>query len=367
MGKPATGTRYSSGGPNRIELQMERPRPSPSPSANAQLVALRRFAVAITILNVLGHTVLGFEQAWMHPIVALAAAYGTELLLLGVGNVISRRRPLIPNKVQDLITFLLPAHISGLAVAMLLYPNKNFVVIAFAAAVAIGSKAVLRAPDGTGRFRHFLNPSNFGITTTLLLFPWVGIVPPYHFTENVPLEWWWVLPLVITCTGSLLNYKLTRRHPLILGWLSGFVAQALARSWHQDIRLDDTILPAALAPMTGVAFILFTFYMVTDPKTTPEDPRAQVIFGMGVAVVYGLLVASRGIFAMFFALTVVCFLRGFWLWATALYRELQQVAEPLRKRLSFAKVEDAGPGLAIDPLATGTGPAAETETRSTPS
>jgi enediyne biosynthesis protein E5 len=342
-------------------------RPNPSTPANPQLVALRRFAVAITVLNVLGHSVLGFEQAWMHPVVALAAAYGTELLLLGVGNFLSRRRPLIPTKVKDLITFLLPAHISGLAVAMLLYPNKNFVVIAFAAAVAVGSKAVFRAPDGAGRSRHFLNPSNFGITTTLLLFPWVGVVPPYHFTENVPLELWWVLPLVMTCTGSLLNYKLTRRHPLILGWLGGFAVQALARSWHQDVRLDDTTFPAALAPMTGVAFILFTFYMVTDPKTTPEGPRAQVIFGAGVAVIYGWLVASRGVFAMFFALTTVCFLRGCWLWTAALCRELKQVAVPLRKRRLSAKMEEAEPGLGIiEPLVTGPAQAADAKTSAPP-
>ena len=34
--------------------------------------------------------------------------------------------------------------------------------------------------------RHFMNPSNFGITVTLLAFSWVNIAPPYHFTENVP-------------------------------------------------------------------------------------------------------------------------------------------------------------------------------------
>ncbi|HBL25338.1 MAG TPA: enediyne biosynthesis protein UnbU, partial [Acidobacteria bacterium] len=32
-----------------------------------RLTALRRFAIAITTLNVLGHTVLGFEQAWATP------------------------------------------------------------------------------------------------------------------------------------------------------------------------------------------------------------------------------------------------------------------------------------------------------------
>ena len=46
-----------------------------------RLPALRRFAFAITLLNVAGHTVLGFEQAWATPLLALAVAYGTELLL----------------------------------------------------------------------------------------------------------------------------------------------------------------------------------------------------------------------------------------------------------------------------------------------
>ena len=46
-----------------------------------RLAGLRRFAVAITALNLLGHTVLGFEAAYAYPLVALATGYGTELLL----------------------------------------------------------------------------------------------------------------------------------------------------------------------------------------------------------------------------------------------------------------------------------------------
>src|SRR5262245_8551014 len=131
------------------------------------LTALKRFAIAITVLNMLGHTVLGFEQAWLHPVVALGAAYGTELLLECVGCLFLRRTPRFVGSFSRLVIFLLPAHISGLAVSMLLYPNKNFLVIAFAAVVAIGSKALFRAPVGEGRSCHFLNPSNFGITVTL--------------------------------------------------------------------------------------------------------------------------------------------------------------------------------------------------------
>jgi enediyne biosynthesis protein E5 len=38
---------------------------------NKRVAGLWRFATAITALNILGHTVLGFEQAWATPLVAL--------------------------------------------------------------------------------------------------------------------------------------------------------------------------------------------------------------------------------------------------------------------------------------------------------
>jgi enediyne biosynthesis protein E5 len=251
--------------------------------------------------------------------VALGTTYTLELTLETIAALLQRRRPRFLGPLKVWIDFLLPAHISGLAVAMLLYSNENCAVVSFAAAVAIGSKAIFRAPIKGGT-RHFFNPSNLGITATLLLFSWVGIAQPYQFTEQVPRDFTWILPVAIVFTGSLLNYKLTKRHPLILGWLGGFVVQAFLRSFHHDPRLDDTTFLAAIAPMTGVAFVLFTFYMITDPATTPSDPIAQVVFGGAVAAVYGLIVAARGVFAMFFALTIVCTTRGIVLYVTAFAR-----------------------------------------------
>jgi hypothetical protein len=35
-----------------------------------RLGGLRRFAIAITVFNILGHTVFGFEQAWIQPTLA---------------------------------------------------------------------------------------------------------------------------------------------------------------------------------------------------------------------------------------------------------------------------------------------------------
>lgn len=278
-----------------------------------RLGGLRRFAVAITLLNIAGHLFLGFEQAWVTPLVALATAYSTELLLEAVDAWARGRSPRFKGGFKTLVDFLLSAHISGLAVAMLLYANERLGPIVFATAAAICSKALIRAPLGQGT-RHFFNPSNFGITVTLMLFPFVGISPPYHFTEQLTGAGDWVLPALIVCTGSFLNARFTRRQPLIAAWLCGFVAQALLRSL-----LLDTPLEIGLLPMTGVAFVLYTFYMVTDPATTPSGTRAQIAFGAAVAMTYGLLVVFHVVFGLFFALTIVCALRGVGLYALAWY------------------------------------------------
>ena len=228
------------------------------------LAALRRFALAITVLTVLGHAVLGFEPSYAQPLVAVATAYAMQLLLELVEARCNGRRPRFAGGPIHLVDFLLSAHISGLAVAMLLYFNDRLWVVAFAASVAIASKTLFRAPLGTGT-RHVFNPSNFGIVATLLLFPGsVGLVQPWQFTEELPGHLDWALFAAICTLGTYLNGRFTRRLPLIAAWVGGFVLQASLRSV-----LFHTSLSASLAPMTGLAFVLFTFYMAPDPATTP--------------------------------------------------------------------------------------------------
>lgn len=277
-----------------------------------RLAGLRRFAVAISLLNILGHTILGFEQSWAQPLVALVTAYSLEILLEWVDAGVNRRTPRFAGGFGQVVDFLLSAHITGLAIAMLLYANDRLLLIAFASAIAIGSKAIVRAPVGNST-RHFLNPSNLGITITLLLFPWVGIAPPYQFTENLSGIGDWILPGLLIVSGTFLNARFTHRLPLIAAWLGGFAVQALFRSF-----VFGTPVIAGFVPMTGVAFLLFTFYMVTDPGTTPSKPLNQVIFGASVAAVYGLLMVSHIVFGFFFALTLVCTLRGLVFYTQAL-------------------------------------------------
>jgi hypothetical protein len=86
-----------------------------------RLAGLRRFAVAISALNVLG--------------------YLTELLLEIVESYTTGRPARFRGNPSRFIDFFLSAHISGLAIGMLLYANERLWPVVFAATVAVGSKA----------------------------------------------------------------------------------------------------------------------------------------------------------------------------------------------------------------------------------
>lgn len=301
------------------------------------ITALRRFAISITVFNIFGYTVLGFEQPWTWPFVALATAYALEIALEVIGARAEGRRPrFLGNGVRGLVEFLYPAHITALAVNMLTYVNDQVLVMVFGVMIAIGAKWVLRAPV-RGRLRHYMNPSNFGIMMLLVLFPWVSIAPPYHFTENVDGIVDWLVPGVILVLGTMLNAKLTGRVWVVIGWVGGFVLQAVVRGV-----LLDTSIPAALAAMTGVAFILYTNYMITDPGTSPSRRGSQLAFGGGVALVYGLLTGAGIAYGLFFATAAVCLVRGAFLWSLHFVEKARE-ARP-------AAVTPAG-GLVAPPVA----------------
>jgi Na+-transporting NADH:ubiquinone oxidoreductase subunit NqrB len=302
-----------------------------------RLAALRRFAVAISVLNAVGHAVLGFEQSYAHVLVALATAYTVELALELVDARACRRPVAFRGGAVHVIDFLLPAHITALACAMLLYPNARLGPIMFAAAFGVASKSVFRARSGGGR-RHFMNPSNAGIAATLLVFPWVGVAMPYQFTENLHGPADWILPIVFVCVGSFLNARFTRRIPLIAAWVGGFGLQAVVRSAGFGVRLVP-----ALAPMTGVAFVLFTFYMVTDPGTTPTRPRDQIWFGAAVAAVYGALQVTHVVYGLFFALAIVCSVRGVALWAREAAAALRAKLLRISVDATAARAAEGGP------------------------
>src|SRR5436309_8812901 len=175
------------------------PRPAPArvDAKDPRYLALRNFAISMTVFNILGYTVLGFEQPWTWPLFALAVGYSVELTTETLAAWAGKRAPgYSGHGMWGMYTFLLPTHITALAVNMLLYANDRFLPIAFGTVVGVGGKYVLRAPIN-GRMRHFMNPSNLGITAALLGFSYVNMVPPYHFTENVSDVFRIMIPMII--------------------------------------------------------------------------------------------------------------------------------------------------------------------------
>jgi hypothetical protein len=158
--------------------------------------------------------------------------------------------------------------------------------------------------------RHFMNPSNFGLTAVLLCFShWCSIAPPYEFSENANTYFRVMIPLIIAVSGTVINAMLTRKVPLIVGWMGGFAIQAFVRHWIWHVALFS-----ALGAMTGIAFVLFTNYMITDPGTTPSKARNQFMFGSSVALVYAVMMQMNIVYTLFFATTAVCGLRGLGWW-----------------------------------------------------
>lgn len=302
---------------------------TPPVKKDVRYLALRNFAISLSVLNIIGYTLLGFEQPPLWPILALLTSYVIDLVFEWITAWSHDTAPrFLGRGARGVYEFLLPAHITALAVNMLLYANNQFWPVLFAVAAAITSKYVFQAPFA-GRMRHFMNPSNFGITMALLFFStWVSIAPPYEFGENINTMFRIAVPLVLLVAGSVINATLVGRVPLIVGWLGGFVIQALVRH-----AVFDVALVAALGTMTGTAFILFTNYMITDPGTTPFPARVQFMFGASVATVYGLMMAVDIVYTLFFALTLVCAIRGSYAWLSTWTKAARQRSAEGRQRV----------------------------------
>jgi enediyne biosynthesis protein E5 len=271
--------------------------------------------------------------------VAIATGYTVELVLEVIGARVEGRAPrFLGGGAKRLIEFLLPAHITSLALNMLIYVNDRIWVMMFGVTLAVAAKWILRAPV-RGNLRHYMNPSNLGILMILILFPWGSIAPPYHFTEGLNDAGSWILVGIIVVSGTVLNAMLTGRMWLIAGWLSFFALQAVLRGL-----LFDTAIPGALAVMTGVAFVLYTNYMVTDPGTTPSKPGAQFAFGAGVAMFYGLFMVAHIAYGLFFATAIVCLIRGTFLWGLHFHTKARVKFEA--EQQAKAEAEAAAPPVA---------------------
>lgn len=286
----------------------------PDNSPRWRFFALWYFTSLLIFWNILGHTVLRFEQSHAQVLAGLATAISVQFLLEWVDARAHKRPVRFGGGWKNLLNFLPPAIIPGLAVPMLLLASNLLWPVVFAATLAIASKVLIRVPVGGGRWQHLFNPSNFGLTVTYLLFPWVAVAPGYHFTGN--LVGWsnWAIPGVVLATGIIVHAKFTGRLPLVLAWLVGFAIQAGLRIWYFGLPW-----PVPFVPFTSAALIIFTLYMIPDPATTPLDTVPQIFFGLSVAFVFGLLLVNHVVYTLFLSLCLVSIGRGLILWGRAAF------------------------------------------------
>ena len=153
--------------------------------------------------------------------------------------------------------------ITGLSLSLLLRGDGLW-IMAGGAAAAIASKYLLRV-----RGRHCWNPACFGIVAMLLTgHAWVS-----------PGQWGtsaWLCALF----GLLAVAVLSRagRVSTALLFLAAFGGSLLLRAE----RLGDP-LTIPLHQMQSGALLLYAFFMITDPKTTPRGFWPRAVFTIAVA------------------------------------------------------------------------------------
>lgn len=294
---------------------------------------LRMSATLATVFTILGHTVFGFEQPLAQVFVALASGYGCALFFEWVD---ARANGVVPGYagggVRKFVDFLLSAHMTSITLSFLLYFNQRLWIMALTVALAIGSKYVLRVRQN-GRLQHFMNPSNFAIAFVILTYQWTGVLP-WSFTIDIHGVFDWLVPLAIVGLGMRLNLLFTGRIPSVAAWLVTFIALGAGRAW-----LQHGAVVAELVVLTGIPMVLFTFYMITDPQTSPSRLRSQIFFGAGIAFAYSVLLMLHVQYTMFYSVTIVCGIRGAWL---ATRSVLESSAKPAALPAGANVLEGAG-------------------------
>ena len=155
--------------------------------------------------------------------------------------------------------------ITGLSLSLLLRANEPWLHL-LAAVIGIGSKFVLRI-DG----KHIFNPAGFAIVVLLLTFEGVWISPGQWGSAV------WFAALL--CFFAILVLHAARRSDVAIFFLGSHAALLFARAaW-----LGDP-LEIPIHQLQSGSLLIFAFFMISDPRTTPDSRLGRFIFALSVAL-----------------------------------------------------------------------------------
>ncbi len=244
-----------------------------------------------------------FEIAPGHALAILV----TACMMQWLGSVMIATRPDFKSAI-----------ITALSLTLLLRADTVWPLIA-AAAIAIGSKFTLRLGD-----KHIFNPANFAIVAMVLM---------TNAAWTTPGQWGtaiWFAAL-LAGIGFFITYRAARLDVPII-FLGAYAILLFGRAFW----LGDPIAIPLLRLENG-ALILFAFFMISDPKTTPDGVIARSVFTTSTAILaYVMTFHFYLADGLFYALAMMSVLRPAleWLDPAPKYQWGDQVKLPIRiKRL----------------------------------
>jgi Na+-transporting NADH:ubiquinone oxidoreductase subunit NqrB len=222
-----------------------------APMRGALLSDARHYQIlALSLLLAYSMTALDFGSAPLPSVIAIASAVLTQIVctrLAGQAK-LDLRSPLI----------------SGLSLSLLLRADAPW-VFAAAGIIAIASKFVLRHAG-----KHIWNPAGIAIVAMLFGTNHAWISPGIWGTEIWFAALLGLLALIVLTAAA--------RADIALFFLGTHAALLFARAaW-----LGDPLAIPLHQLETG-ALLIFAFFMITDPKTTPNARIARFILALGVA------------------------------------------------------------------------------------
>ena len=157
------------------------------------------------------------------------------------------------------------ALISGLSLCLLLRTNSPELAV-LTAVLAIASKFLVRVRD-----KHVFNPTNVALVAMLLLTGKVWVSPGQWGSTAV-------FAFLLACAGGLVVNRAARADGT-WAFLGAHAALLVGRA----LWLGDP-LEISLHRLANGALVLFAFFMISDPRTTPDSRPGRILFAIVVAV-----------------------------------------------------------------------------------
>jgi len=156
------------------------------------------------------------------------------------------------------------AMISALSLC-LLFRSRSMALVILVTVITVASKFVLR-----WKGKHIFNPTNFGIVVMMILFDGVWVSPGQW--GNVAF-----FAFLIACAGGLVVNR-AARSDVTYAFAFFYSALLIGRSLylHEPLTIPFHRLESG-------ALLLFTFFMISDPRTTPSSRPGRILFAALVA------------------------------------------------------------------------------------